>query len=128
MSCLSKSQKQILERKLKELNVLRPLPAAAVKKLQEHLRVEMAYNSNAIEGNSLTFKETYLVINEGITVKGKPLKDHLEAKDHAAALQYLYEIVEKDKRHTISEYLIRMLHQLVVQETDQEWAGKYRNS
>ncbi len=117
-----------LEEKLKKLNDLRPLPKSAVKKLQEQMRIEMTYNSNAIEGNSLTLKETFLVINEGITVKGKPLKDHLEAKDHHAALQYLYELVEKGKRHTISERLIRTLHQLIMQGTDKEWAGVYRNS
>ncbi|MCK4553995.1 Fic family protein [Candidatus Parcubacteria bacterium] len=117
-----------LEKKLQQLNDLRPLPPAGVKKLQESLRIEMTYNSNAIEGNSLTLKETFLVINEGITVKGKPLKDHLEAKDHHTALEYLYELIEKGKRHTISERLIRALHQLVVQETDKEWAGVYRNA
>ena len=117
-----------LERKLQQLNDLRPLPPAGVKKLQERLRLEMTYNSNAIEGNSLTLKETFLVINEGITVKGKPLKDYLEAKDHHAALDYLYELIEKGKRHTISERLIRALHQLIMRETDKEWSGRYRNA
>lgn len=117
-----------LEEKLQKLNDLRPLPKSVVKKLQEQMRIEMTYNSNAIEGNSLTLKETFLVINEGITVRGKPLKDHLEAKDHHAALQYLYELVEKGKRHTVSELLIRTLHQIIMEETDKEWAGIYRNS
>ncbi len=117
-----------LEEKLSRLNSLRPLPKSAVKKLRDHLRFEMTYNSNAIEGNSLTLRETFLIINEGITVKGKPLKDHLEARDHHAALQYLYELVEPDKRHTISEQLIRSLHQLITLETDKEWAGVYRNA
>ncbi len=117
-----------LEEKLSRLNNLRPLPKSAVKKLRDHFRFEMTYNSNAIEGNSLTLRETFLIINEGITVKGKPLKDHLEAKDHHAALQYLYELVEFDKRHTISEQLIRSLHQLITLETDKEWAGVYRNA
>lgn len=88
----------------------------------------MTYNSNAIEGNSLTLKETFLVINEGMTVKGKPLKDHLEAKDHHAALEYLYDLVDKDKKHTISEALIRNLHRIIIQETDKDWAGRYRNA
>lgn len=117
-----------LEEKLIRLNSLRPLPPSAVKKLQEQLKIEMTYNSNAIEGNSLTLKETFMVINEGITVKGKPLKDHLEAKDHNAALQYLYDLIENGKQHTISERLIRILHQIITQETDKEWAGRYRNS
>ncbi len=73
-----------LEEKLSRLNCLRPLPKSAVQKLRDHLLLEMTYNSNAIEGNSLTLRETFLIINEGVTVKGKPLKDHLEAKDYQA--------------------------------------------
>ncbi len=120
--------KNRLEQKLAKLNKLRPMPKSAVKKLREIFQIEMTYNSNAIEGNSLTLKETFLVINEGITVKGKPLKDHLEATDHQAALEYLYNLADKNKRSNLSETLIRTLQQLIVQETDREWAGKYRNA
>lgn len=128
MTYLSKIIKTRLEEKLVKLNKLRPLPKSAVQKLREKFQIEMTYNSNAIEGNSLTLKETFLVINEGITVKGKPLKDHLEAKDHHAALEYLYDLISKDKKRSISEMLIQNLHQIIVQETDKEWAGKYRNA
>ena len=117
-----------LEEKRGRLECLRPLPAPAVRKLREHLLLEMTYNSNAIEGNSLTLRETFLVINEGVTVKGKPLKDHLEAKDHQAALHYLYELVEPGACHTVSEHLIRTLHRLVTLGIDREWAGAYRNA
>lgn len=120
-------QKRI-ERKLEILNSFRPLPAQQVSKLQEQFKIEMTYNSNGIEGNSLTLKETFLVINEGITIKGKPLKDHLEAKDHFEALNYLSDFVEHDKKHTFSEILIRQLHTLVLQKTDRDWAGKYRDA
>jgi len=68
-----------LDEKLTRLNSLRPLPQALVRKLRQQFELEMTYNSNAIEGNSLTLKETFLVITEGLTIKGKPLKDHLEA-------------------------------------------------
>ena len=128
MTYLSPIIKARLEEKLAKLNKLRPLPKSAVQKLRENFQIEMTYNSNAIEGNSLTLKETFLVINEGITIKGKPLKDHLEAKDHQAALEYLYDLVDKDKKHTISEMLICNLHQIIIQETDKEWAGRYRNA
>ncbi|MDD5043703.1 MAG: Fic family protein [Patescibacteria group bacterium] len=128
MTYLSPIIKARLEEKLAKLNKLRPLPKSAVQKLREKFQIEMTYNSNAIEGNSLTLKETFLVINEGITIKGKPLKDHLEAKDHQAALEYLYDLVDKDKKRTISEMLIRNLHQIITQETDKEWAGRYRNA
>ena len=128
MSYLSPIIKARLEEKLSKLSKLRPLPKSAVQKLREKFQIEMTYNSNAIEGNSLTLKETFLVINEGITVKGKPLKDHLEAKDHHVALEYLYDLIDKNKKHTVSEMLIKNLHHIIVQETDKEWAGRYRNA
>lgn len=128
MTYLSPIIKKRLEEKLAKLNKLRPLPKSAVQKLREKFQIEMTYNSNAIEGNSLTLKETFLVISEGITVKGKPLKDHLEAKDHHAALEYLYDLIGKNKKHTVSELLIKNLHQIILQKTDKEWAGRYRNA
>ena len=128
MRYLEKKIEIRIKKKLEILNKLRPLPSSVVKKLQEQFRIEMTYNSNGIEGNSLTLKETFLVINEGITIKGKPLKDHLEAKNYYEALEYLSDLVEKDRKQTISEQLIRNLHQVVMQETEKEWAGKYRNS
>jgi len=69
-----------------------------------------------------------LVINEGITVKNKPLKDHLEAKNHQEALEYLYKLIEISGRNTFSEILIRNLHKLILKQEDEEWAGVYRNS
>src|SRR3989338_4382323 len=93
MSLLSDKQKTTLERKLGLLNALRPIPTSALARLRDHFTIEMTYNSNAIEGNSLSLKETYLVIREGLTVKGKPLKDHLEAKDHHEALEFLHELI-----------------------------------
>lgn len=128
MSTLNSVLRKRIEQKLQTLNSFRPLPASQVTKLQEQFKIEMTYNSNGIEGNSLTLKETFLVINEGITVKGKPLKDHLEAKDHFEALTYLSDLVEHDKKNTFSEVLVRQLHELIMQETDREWAGKYRSS
>ncbi|KKQ38206.1 MAG: Filamentation induced by cAMP protein Fic [Candidatus Roizmanbacteria bacterium GW2011_GWA2_37_7] len=128
MPYLSPIIKARLEEKLAKLNKLRPLPKSAVQKLREKFQIEMTYNSNAIEGNSLTLKETFLVINEGITIKGKPLKDHLEAQDHHAALEYLYNLVDKDKNHTVSEMLVKNLHQIILQKTDKEWARRYRNA
>ena len=116
-----------IQDKLRKLNQARPLSQADVSKLQKQFQIEMTYNSNAIEGNSLTLKETFLVINEGITIKNKPLKDHLEAKNHQEALDYLYDLIDKNKRQTMSEQLIRSIHQLIIQETDKKWAGKYRD-
>ena len=128
MAYLDQYLKERIDAKLKQLQRLRPLPAVAVEKLRQQFAIEMTYNSNAIEGNRLTLKETFLVINEGLTIKGKPLKDHLEAKDHYEALNYLYESIEHDKHHTLSEVFIRSLQNLVVKDTDKEYAGKYRIS
>lgn len=128
MKYLEKHLKIRLEEKLRQLQKLRPLPAIVVAKLREQFAIEMTYNSNAIEGNKLTLKETFLVINEGLTIKGKPLKDHLEAKDHHEALNYLYDLVEYKKRSTISEILIRDLQKMIVKETDPQTAGNYRTS
>ncbi|MBU0618822.1 Fic family protein [Patescibacteria group bacterium] len=119
---------QRIDEKLKRLQKLRPLPSSAVQKLRQRFQVEMTYNSNGIEGNSLTLKETFWVINEGITVKGKPLKDHLEAKDHYEALDFVYELIKPTQKPTLSENLIRTLHGLVMKKTDEQWAGKYRTS
>lgn len=117
-----------LEEKRKRLAALRPLPPIAVHKLKEHFEIEMTYNSNAIEGNSLTLRETFLVLNEGITIKGKPLKDHLEAKNHKEALDFLCDLIDHEKKITFSEHLIKNLHQLVTQTIEKNWAGRYRNA
>lgn len=126
MSLLDPRFRRRLDEKLAKLKRLRPLNPAQVLKLREQLEIEMTYNSNAIEGNSLTLRETWLVLHEGMTIKGKPLKDHLEAKNHKEALDFLYDLVSGN-RCTISEHLIRQIHQLVVLETEKEWAGRYRN-
>ena len=123
---MSKTIYDRIDEKLKILNKHRPLSSSVVTKLKEQFSIEMTYNSNAIEGNRLTLKETYLVIGEGMTVKGKSLKDHLEAKNHFEAIQFLYDLIEYEKKHTISESLIRSLQQLIVKESDPSIAGSYR--
>lgn len=115
-----------IDEKLKLIQSHRPLPGTLVQKLKEQFSIEMTYNSNAIEGNRLTLKETFLVINEGMTVKGRSLKDHLEAKNHYEAIRYLYDLMEHEKRQTVSEQLIRSLQQLVVKDIEDLDSGQYR--
>jgi Fic family protein len=115
-----------IDGKLRILQDSRPLHPSVVARLREQFAVELTYHSNAIEGNTLTLKETFLVIREGLTVQGKPMKDHLEARDHYDALQFLYECVETRRPETLSEVFIRSIHQLVVRNSDREWAGRYR--
>lgn len=124
---IKEKPKKVLEERLKKLNKLRPISKTLLLKLKERFEVEMTYNSNAIEGNTLTLKETYWVIQQGITVKGKSLKDHLEAKNHKEALDFLYEIIERDKKFTFSEHLIKQIHSLIIQDIDRNIAGQYRN-
>lgn len=123
---INEKTKKLLEERLKQLNKLRPISSTLLLKLKERFEIEMTYHSNAIEGNTLTLKETYWVIQQGITVKGKSLKEHLEAKNHHEALSYLYDLVEHGSSNTISEHLIRSLHSLVIQDIDKNIAGQYR--
>jgi len=125
---LRKNLQKFLEDKLSLLNKKRPLSSAVAQKLRERFEVEMTYNSNAIEGNTLTLKETYWVIQQGITVKGKPLKDHLEAKNHKEALDFLYDLVSQRKKITISEHLIKNLHSIILEDIDKKIAGIYRKT
>ena len=115
-----------IDQKYSFIQKKRPLSPTLVRKLKEQFSLDMTYNSNAIEGNKLTLKETYLVINDGLTVKGKSLKDHLEAKNHYEALQFLFDLIEHEKKHTINERLISSLQQLVIKEIEDDEAGKYR--
>lgn len=77
------------------LDQLRPLPPLILKNLQKHIAIEWTYNSNAIEGNTLTLQETKLVLEEGITIKGKSLREHFEAKNHETAIHHLEKLVTK---------------------------------
>lgn len=116
-----------IDEKLRILNSHRPLSKSVLLKLKEQFAIEMTFNSNAIEGNRLTLKETFLVLEEGITVKGKSFKDHLEAKNHFEAIHFLYEFIENEKKLKLSELLIRSLHQLIMKESDELASGSYRN-
>src|SRR3972149_8187192 len=113
MPYLDKTMQKRLEAKLAPINKARPLSPPMIAKLREQFALEMTYNSNAIEGNRLSLKETYFVVSQGLTIKGKSLKDHLEAKDHYEALNYLYELIEKNNRHTFSEVFIRSIQQII---------------
>ena len=107
----------------KELDSKRPIPKETLKSLKESINLEWTYNSNGIEGNTLTLRETQVVL-EGITVGGKSLKEHLEVINHEQAILFLDDLI-KDKE-PISEWNIKNIHQLVLKEIDDDNAGKYR--
>ncbi|WP_415060441.1 Fic family protein, partial [Flavobacterium sp.] len=111
--------------KLAVLNQSRPLPAIALHKIKESLTIEWTYNSNSIEGNTLTLRETQMVLQEGITVKGKSLREHFEAKNHEKAIDYLYSLVNEN--YTLRSIDILSLHELVLRMIEDEFAGRIRN-
>lgn len=120
---------QVIYQRIKEkkakLDKLRPLSPALAARLREQIIIEWTYNSNAIEGTKLSLKETELVIEQGLTIKGVPIKDHLEAINHKEAILFLEELV-KTKKFKINTFLIRQIHQLVLNKIDKDNAGKYR--
>lgn len=107
----------------KELDSKRPIPKETLKSLEESINLEWTYNSNGIEGNTLTLKETQVVL-EGITVGGKSIKEHLEAINHQKAILYLNDLVKEN--NPITEWNIKSIHQLVLKNIDDENAGRYR--
>ena len=109
---------------LKEmLDKKRPLSKETIKSLKESVNLEWTYNSNGIEGNTLTLRETQVVL-EGITVGGKSIKEHLEAINHEKAILYLDESVKDE--NPITEWNIKNIHQLILKDIDNENAGRYR--
>ncbi|MBK9393177.1 MAG: Fic family protein [Uliginosibacterium sp.] len=106
-----------------KLDALRPLPQAALRNLHEELVLRWTYNSNAIEGNTLTLMETKVVL-EGITVGGKLLREHFEAINHRDAILYVEDVVQREE--PLSEWQIRNLHRLILKQIDDENAGVYR--
>ncbi|NIE56990.1 MULTISPECIES: Fic family protein [unclassified Burkholderia] len=106
-----------------KLDAARPLPPHTLASLREKLMLEWTYHSNAIEGNTLTLRETKVVL-EGITVGGKSLREHFEATNHRDAILYVEEIV--GKQETPSERQIRNIHGLVLKRIDDGEAGRYR--
>ena len=102
-------------------HVLRP---GALDSLEHSQRIDITFTSNAIEGNTLTAGETALILEKGITVSGKPLKDHLEAVDHAKALDWVLDMA-RQKETPIRETDLRNLHRLVTAQSAPAIAGRY---
>lgn len=116
--------KKLDELKLK-LDSFRPLDLSIVKNLHEDLVLRWTYHSNAIEGNTLTLKETKVAL-EGITIGGKTLREHFEAINHKDAIYFIEELAQKEDR--LSEYSIKQIHSLILKNIDDENKGKYRTT
>ncbi len=118
-----------LTEKRDRLQSLKPFPPELEKNLADWYRVELTYSSNAIEGNTLSRIETAEVLNKGISavISGKPLKDQLEAINHAKALEFVQELSLKRKSHQfITEHDIKEIHRIILTGINDAWAGKYR--
>lgn len=112
----------MIERKKQELDTKRPLTEGEVERLGEQFIVEYTYNSNAIEGNTLTLRETDMVLR-GLTIDQKPLKDHMEAVGHKEAFEFVSELTKNNV--PMSESVIKQIHYLVLTDKRDD-RGVYR--
>lgn len=117
--------KKLTDKKTK-LDSYRPLPPALVDNLEQWFLIELTYTSNAIEGNTLTRKETAIVVEKGLTVSGKSLVEHLEATNHAQALRKVMALVNS-KTAALTEHDILDIHETILKGIDDESAGRYRS-
>ena len=106
------------------LNSKRPIQKSILSRIENTLRNDFIYNSNAIEGNSLTRQETEVILEYGVTVKGKPLKDHLEVKGQEYAINFLNNIIKENE--VLSLRLIKEFHALILGPVDPEIAGQFK--
>lgn len=116
-----------ISQKKQRLDALQPLPVAQIKNLDDWYRVELTYTSNAIEGNTLSRRETALVVEKGLTIQGKSLIEHLEAVNHAEAVDYIKELAKNSKPTGISQDTILEIHKRILSKIDDTNAGRYRN-
>jgi len=115
-----------IENKKAQLDHLRPLPTAAVTRLRDQIVVEWIYNSNAIEGNTITLQETRLILETGLTIGGKSLREHFEVINHRDAIDYVEDLVAKAEQ--VTPFHVRQIHKLVLSRIDDENAGRYRET
>ncbi len=113
-----------IDGKKRELDKYRPLNTSISKKLKEQFELEWTYNSNAIEGNTLSLHETAVVLQQGVTIGGKSVNEHLEAINHRDGIIFIESIIEK--KIDISEDVIQELHRLILKSIDDVEAGVYR--
>lgn len=115
-----------IEQLKQELDAKRPLSPETVKSIHDDLIVRWTYNSNAIEGNTLTIYETKVVLEEGVTIGGKKLREHFEAINHREAILYIEDVVTK--KMVFSEHILKSIHQLILTNIDKGNAGVYRSA
>lgn len=128
---VNKKYKYLVKEQVKEIEELKTIYLTKIKKFSKEeitkfessFFTELTYNSNAIEGNSLSLEETSLVINDNLVPEGKPLREIYEAKNHSQALKFLQEY-----KGSLNEAFILKLHSIILKDISQRFAGKYRSS
>jgi Fic family protein len=116
---------QEIDHKKTLIDAARPLPKIILNKLTEYLDIEWTYNSNAIEGNTLSREETMLILKEGLTISGKSMREHLEVTNHKNAIDYLGELLTRVEPITKKDIL--QIHALILEGIDNKYAGKIRD-
>lgn len=122
---LEQQLKRINGKKIK-LDAHRPIPNYVLQSIQDSLTIEWTYNSNSIEGNTLTLQETKMVIEEGFTIKGKSLREHFEAVNHQDAIEFVEALVAEN--YVLNAKDVLDVHSLVLQRIEKEYAGRYRTA
>jgi Fic family protein len=117
---------QKIDEKKAQLDSYRPFPGHVVHSIQESLSVEWTYNSNSIEGNTLTLQETKMVLEDGLTVSGKSLREHFETVNHHDAIQFVEDLVTPD--YVLRELDVLSVHRLVMDRLDKDFSGRLRNA
>lgn len=114
-----------LESKKAILDAFRPLPDFVLHRLTSDIAIEWTYHSNSIEGNTLNLNETRIVLEQGMTIHGKSLREHFEVVNHHNAIEYISALIHPN--YTISERDILDIHRIVLTNIEKEFSGKYRN-
>ena len=117
---------QRINDKKRSLDDLRPLQAGVLARLRQSLDLEWIYNSNAIEGSTLTLKETHLILETGLTIGGKSLREHFEVTNHREAIAYVEELVGQVAE--ITPHHVCLIHKLILTQIDDGNAGHYRKT
>lgn len=122
---LEKQLERIHEKK-HELDKKRPIPTFVLKSIKDSLSIEWTYNSNSIEGNTLTLQETKMVIEDGFTIKGKSLREHFEVVNHQEAIEFVESLASNE--YLLNKLDILSVHHLVLQKIEKDFSGKLRTS
>lgn len=114
-----------LERKKQTLVVSRPLPDFVLEKIKSELSLEWTYHSNCMEGNTLNLNETRVVLEHGVTVRGKSMREHLEVLNHHEAIDFIASLIKPD--YMLTEKDILDIHGIIMTRIEKDFAGRYRN-